>query len=421
MSDFNFDKIAAKLPAPNRKRVALRVTPPAERSIRADHPWVYGTSIEEESHAGAPGDLGVVFDRKDRFLAVGLYDPTSPIKLRVLHQGSAVKIDAAWFAERIAVSVAKRQILASSSQYQPTNGYRLINGESDGFPGLVADRYADTVVVKIYTPAWIAHLREIVAGLRKAQPHKRLVLRLNRAMRKEPEFLHGLDDGQILHGPALKGPVVFSENGLKFEADPVAGQKTGFFLDQRENRARVEEFAQGKTVLNVFSYTGGFSVYAARGGATHVTSIDISAPAMEAAERNFTENMTYSNVANCEHEPLVGDAFELMDDMARMKRKFDVVILDPPMFAQSSAQVGQALLAYQRLTRMGLDVLAFGGILVQASCSNRVSAETFFAAVEEAANGYKRTLRDVKCTGHALDHPIAFEGGAYLKCIFGRT
>lgn len=421
MSDTNFDKIASGLPKPTSKRIALRVTPPAERSIRADHPWVYDTSIESESHAGVPGDLAVVFDRKDRFLAVGLYDPTSPIKLRVLHQGSSVKIDAAWFAQRIAASVEKRLILANSPKQQLTNGYRLINGESDGFPGLVADRYADTVVLKIYTPAWIPHLREIVGGLRKAQVHKRLVLRLNRAMRKEPQFLHGLDDGQILHGPSLSGPVHFSENGLKFEADPVEGQKTGFFLDQRENRARVEEITNGKTVLNVFSYTGGFSVYAARGGATHVTSIDVSAPAMEAAERNFTENMTFRSVANCEHEPLIGDAFELMDDMARMKRKFDVVILDPPMFAQSSSQVGQALLAYQRLTRMGLDVLAFGGTLVQASCSNRVSAETFFAAVEEAANGYKRTLRDVKCTGHAIDHPIAFEGGAYLKCIFGRA
>lgn len=421
MSDTNFDKIASVLPKPNPKRIALRVVPPAERSIRADHPWVYDTSIESESHAGAPGDLAVVFDRKDRFLAVGLYDPTSPIRLRVLHQGSPVKIDAAWFAQRIAVSVEKRQILAHSPKQNLTNGYRLVNGESDGFPGLVADRYADTVVVKIYTPAWIPHLREIVGGLRKAQPHKRLVLRLNRAMRKEPEHLHGLDDGQILHGPSLKGPVHFFENGIKFEAEPVDGQKTGFFLDQRENRARVEEIARGKTVLNVFSYTGGFSVYAARGGATHVTSIDVSALAMEAAERNFTENMTFPTVANCEHEPLVGDAFELMDDMARMKRKFDVVILDPPMFAQSAAQVEQAVLAYQRLTRMGLDVLAFGGTLVQASCSNRVPAETFFAAVEEAARGYKRILRDVKCTGHAIDHPIAFEGGAYLKCIFGRT
>jgi len=420
VADANFDNIAKTLPQPSPKRVAIRVVPPAERSIRAGHPWVYGTSFEEENHVGAPGDLGVVFDRKGRFLAIGLYDPTSPIKLRVLHQGSSVKIDGDWFVQAFLAAAAKRASLIEPSQH-PTNGYRLVNGESDNFPGMVVDRYADTLVIKLYTPAWIPHLRQIVSGLRKVQAHKRLVLRLNRSMRKEPEHLFGLEDGQILHGPALNGPVVFLENGLKFEAEPITGQKTGFFLDQRENRARVEQLTRGKTVLNVFSYTGGFSVYAARGGAVHVTSLDLSAPAMEAAERNFTENMTYPGVANCEHEAVVGDAFEIMDEMARMKRKFDVVILDPPMFAQSASQVQQALLAYQRLTRMGLDVLAFGGTLVQASCSNRVPAETFFAAVEEAANGYKRTLRDVKCTGHAVDHPIAFEGGAYLKCIFGRT
>ena len=420
MADTVFDNIAKNLPVPGAKRIALRVLPQAERSIRAGHPWVYGTSIEDESHAGAPGDLGVVFDRKGRFLAIGVYDPTSPIKLRVLHQGDPVKLDGNWFNQSLAASIAKRQVLLDPEKPQ-TNGYRLVNGESDGFPGMVVDRYADTLVVKLYTPAWIPHLRQIVYGLRKAQNHNRLVLRLNRSMRKDPQFLFGLEDGQILHGPALNGPVVFVENGLKFEAEPVTGQKTGFFLDQRENRARVEQITRGKTVLNVFSYTGGFSVYAARGGAVHVTSLDLSAPAMEAAERNFTENMTYPGVADCEHETVVGDAFEIMDEMARMKRKFDVVILDPPMFAQSASQVQQALLAYQRLTRMGLDVLAFGGTLVQASCSNRVPAETFFAAVEEAARSYKRTLRDVKCTSHAVDHPIAFEGGAYLKCIFGRT
>ena len=420
MSETNFDKIAATLPVPNPKRVALRVLPQAERSIRAGHPWVYGTSIEDESHAGVPGDLGVVFDRKDRFMAVGIYDPTSPIKLRVLHQGEPVKIDAAWFAEHLAAAVAKRKILAD--QLQPlTNGYRLVNGESDGFPGLVADRYADTVVLKLYTPAWIPHLRQIVAGLRKAQPHKRLVLRLNRSMRKDPAFLHGLEDGQILHGPSLDAPVVFSENGLRFEAEPAVGQKTGFFLDQRENRSRVEHLTNGRTVLNVFSYTGAFSVYAARGGAVSVMSLDLSAPAMEAAERNWALNFSNPNVAACEHEAVVGDAFEVLDDMARGGRKFDVVILDPPMFAQSASQVQSALLSYQRLTRMGLDVLAFGGTLVQASCSNRVPAETFVEAVEIAARDYKRTLRDIRITGHGIDHPIAFEGGAYLKCIFGRT
>jgi 23S rRNA (cytosine1962-C5)-methyltransferase len=398
------------------RRQPVRVGPPAERAIRDGHPWVYDTSLAAPLKAPECGDFGVVFDRKERFLAIGLIDPTSPIRLRVLHQGSPCKIDDDWFRSKIGEASLQREPLRQ--ERLPTDGFRLINGESDGLPGLVVDRYAHTLVAKLYTAAWIPHLGAVAAALAACQPHERLVLRLNRSMRKFPETLHGLEDGQILYGPPLESPVVFSENGLRFEAEPVTGQKTGFFLDQRDNRARVGSRSAGRDVLNVFSYTGGFSVYAAAGGARSVTSVDLSRPAIEATDRNFALNRNLPAVARCQHRGLAVDAFEALETMAREGRRFGVVVLDPPMFAQSAAQVEPALRAYARLTHLGLSVLERGGTLVQASCSNRVPAESFFACVEDAARRAGRPLSHVETTGHALDHPVRFSDGQYLKCLF---
>jgi len=393
------------------------VVPPAERHLRDGHPWLYDTSITEQDGVGAPGDFAVVFDRKNRFLSIGLYDPASPIRVRMLLAGKPAPIDGAWFRARLEEASALREPLRATGRAL-TDGHRLVNGESDGFPGLVVDRYADTLVAKLYTPAWIPHLPALLPALLEIQPAERLVLRLNRSMRREPSLLHGLTDGQILFGPPLEGPVVFSENGLRFEADPLRGQKTGFFLDQRDNRARVEELARGREVLNVFSYTGGFSLYAARGGARSVTSVDLSAPAIAGVERNFALNMDVPRVRSCPHHPVVGDAFDALSDFARSQRRFGLVVLDPPMFAQSKSQVEAALEAYRRLCRMGLAVLEPGGTLVQASCSARVPAEAFFAALEETADETGRPLRDIQCTAHAVDHPARFLESSYLKCLF---
>jgi 23S rRNA (cytosine1962-C5)-methyltransferase len=211
---------------------------------------------------------------------------------------------------------------------------------------------------------------------------------------------------------------VFLENGLCFEADPIRGQRTGFYLDQRDNRARVEKLADGKTVLNVFAYTGGFAVYAARGGASHILSVDASAPALQVATRNLARNRRMPAVAAASHDILVGDAFKVLPRLAEDGRRFDMVIVDPPAFAQKAEQEAQALSAYARLTRLSLGVLQSGGILVQASCSSRVSAETFFETVHHAAVRAGRPLRELERTAHALDHPIGFKEGAYLKCLF---
>lgn len=401
--------------APNQRRIALRVSPRAERAIRRGHPWLFAQAIERQSHQGAPGDLAVVFDRKGRFLAVGLFDPTAPIRVRLLHVGEPVTIDAAWFQAQIGTAVAQRQPLTADPL---TTGYRLVHGENDGLPGLVIDRYGETCVLKLDTPAWAPHLQTVLDGLATAVAPQRVVLRLSRSVQALEDGLYGLKDGVVLSGDPLPGPVMFMENGLLFEADVRLGQKTGFFLDQRDNRARVEKLAAGQRVLNVFAYTGGFSLYAARGGAQEVVSLDISQPALAAAARNFKLNRHHAAVAAASHELLLGDAFQVLAQLHASRRFFDVVVIDPPSFARKKEDVPQALAAYQRLARLGLGVLRRGGTLVLASCTSRVTAASFFTAVHQAAAGEQRPLQEVARTFHALDHPIRFPEGAYLKCLF---
>jgi 23S rRNA (cytosine1962-C5)-methyltransferase len=402
--DFN------KLPSPSTKRIALRISAPAERALRQGHPWVFDQSITEQSHKGAPGDLAVIFDDKRHFLAIGLYDPTSPIRVRILQSRDPVTINGDWFQNKLASAARLRAPLDETN----TTGYRLVHGENDGLPGLIIDRYADTLVLKLYTPAWIPHLKDFCEALAQVSPSTHLILRLNRSLQKQTEFLYGLSDGMTITSHTPPSLILFKENGLIFEADPIHGQKTGFFLDQRDNRARVEKLSKDKTVLNIFAYTGGFSVYAARGGAKQVVSVDISTPAIEAAIRN----MAYNKLPASIHETIAEDAFEVLARMESQKRLFDLAIIDPPMFAQSEKQISGALSAYRKLTRLGLSVLRQGGTLVQASCSSRVDADSFFESIHQSAREAGRKLTEIERTGHALDHPISFKEGAYLKCLF---
>ena len=410
----DFNRILLQLPHAATKRIALRITAPAERALRQGHPWVFDQSITEQSHAGVPGDLAVIFDEQRRFLAIGLYDPTSAIRVRILQSRDPATINTNWFQNKLTLAAHIRTGLEAKD----TNGYRLIHGENDGLPGLVIDRYDDTLVLKLYTPAWIPHLKELCDALILICPATHLTLRLNRTLQQQTEYLHGLSDGMTISLLTHPNLILFKENGLIFESDTVNGQKTGFFLDQRDNRMRVEKLSKAKSVLNAFSYTGGFSVYAARGGAREVVSVDVSAPAIAAAIRNMGHNQHVVTVAAAVHETVTEDAFAVLARMALQKRLFDVVIIDPPMFAQSEKQIEGALSAYRKLTRLGLSVLCEGGTLVQASCSSRVESDSFFESIHRSAQEAGRRLTEIERTSHALDHPVRFKEGAYLKCLF---
>ncbi|MEY4339606.1 MAG: hypothetical protein RLZ14_1456 [Actinomycetota bacterium] len=406
----------APLPRPGQKRLAVRVTPDALRRVRAGHPWVYDHSVVSVSHDGAPGDLAVVFDDDRRFAAIGLWDPTSPIRLKVLHHGKPVTVDAAFWRARITEALARRQPLVARGD---TTGYRLVNGENDLLPGLVIDRYDRTLVMKLYSGAWVPHLADLLPALDELLHPDAVLLRLARSI--TPEQLHGLEEGDTLLGVAPAGPVLFTEHGLWFEADVVHGQKTGHFLDQRDNRAYLRTLVEGATVLDVFASTGGFTVHAAAGGAESVTAIDLSAPTLAAAERNLALNRHLPEVAACTVRTVVADAFREMEVMQRRRTRFDVVVIDPPSFAMRKTDVDRALGAYAKLTELAVGLVKHGGLLVQCSCSSRVTAEAFHATVARAAARARRPLEELRRTGHAIDHPVGFPEGAYLKAVFARV
>lgn len=387
-------------------RLRLRVSPVAESNLRAGHPWLFADSIREQNRAGEAGELAVIFDRQDKFLAVGLYDPDSPIRVRVLHRGKPVTIDANWWSAQLTKAIERRRRLFD----ERTDGYRLINGESDGWPGLVLDRYASTLVLKIYSAIWLPRLEEILGLIQAQLSPERIVLRASRNLQPT------LDDGKVVRGSTINASVMFQESGIRFEADVLRGQKTGFFLDQRENRRRMETLSRGRTVLNAFSFSGGFSLYAARGGASSVTDLDISAHALASAKQNFALNQTDPMIARCRHESIQADTFEWLKSNA--DRKFDLIILDPPSFAKREVERGGAIRAYERLANLGLTHLNPGGILLACSCSAHVTAEEFFGAIRHAASKSGRKFHELETTRHAPDHHATFKEAEYLKGIY---
>ena len=408
-------KLTPQACSTSSSRLRLCITAAAETIVRGGHPWVFAESVRDQNRQGAAGELAVIYDRKDKFLAVGLFDPDSPIRLRVLHAGRPQKIDAAWWAARLDSAVQRRHGLFD----EQTTGYRLINGESDGWPGLVLDRYGATLVLKLYTSAWMPRLEEVTGLIQTRLKPERMVLRLSRNMERRCPTRR---DGTSLYlkraGSETGAPLVFLESGLRFEADVVRGQKTGFFLDQRENRRMVESLAGGRTVLNAFSFSGGFSVYAARGGAKSATDLDISAHALAAAERNFTLNKRAPEIARCRHELLQADAFDWVARNAG--RKFDLIVLDPPSLAKRETERAGAIRAYAGLAEHGIKHLLPGGILVACSCSAHVAAEEFFGAVRQSGTKSGRKFAELQTTRHAPDHPATFKEAEYLKAIYLR-
>ena len=388
----------------------LRITSTAEWKVRSGHPWIFAESIKSQSRSGVMGELAVVYDKWDNFLAIGLFDPYSPLRVRVLHAGKPQTVDDVWWRERFTNALRLREGMFDGT----TTGYRCIHGESDGWPAFVLDRYGDTAVLKLYSAVWFGRVEPIARLIQEYLRVQRLVLRLSRNIQKAATG-ELLADGAVIFGPPVEGPVLFRENDLIFEADVLKGQKTGFFLDQRENRMKVGELAKGRSVLNTFSFSGGFSVYAARGGATSVTDVDISAHALEAAKRNFVHNA--ATTSKCRHELIKADVF---DWLAQARTQFGVVVLDPPSLAKRESERKSAMDAYARLASMGIDRVERGGLLVAASCSAHVAAAEFFGLVRSAARRSGRRFSELAVTGHPADHPAKFPEAAYLKCIYLR-
>tara|TARA_R110002072_G_scaffold118631_1_gene250812 strand:- start:237788 stop:239008 length:1221 start_codon:yes stop_codon:yes gene_type:complete len=396
------------LPVIEPQTLAVKLTAVGERSVRNGHPWIFNESIEKVNKEGVSGDIAIIFSHsKNKAIGVGLYDPDSPIRIKMLHHGSGAKIDSDFFSEKINRAYALRHEVLETE----TNSYRLIFGENDGFPGLIADVYAEVLVVKIYTAIWFPFLELILEGLINVSGCENVVLRLGRKLQSKET--HDLQDGDVLYGTLAQEEVIFVEHGVNFSANVIKGHKTGYFLDHRHNRKQVGELSEGKKVLDVFSYAGGFSVHALANGAREVTSLDISKQALELALANGKLN-SYSGL----HRTIAGDAFEQMLKLINEQERFDVVVIDPPSFAKSKKEIDLAKKKYAQLAQLGEKLTAKGGMLVLASCSSRVSADDFFKINETVLKNQPRRFSVWQKTFHDLDHPIGFPEGAYLKCAY---
>jgi len=396
----------------NPGHIKIKVSKQLQNKIRKGFPWVYYYQLSNRKISGKAGDLGVIYDSSNRFLAIGLFDPFSDIRLRILQTRVPREIDQDFFQERLQQAFKLRSFL----DLKETNAYRMVNGENDGFPGMAVDRYNDTLVVKVYTSAWFPYLKMLVNLLEEMTGSRRVLLQLSRHVQRVSEG--GYQDNQMLLGPDLEKPVRFRENGLSFEADLLQGQKTGFFLDQRDNRQKVREGAEGRSVLNVFSYTGAFSVYALAGGARSVLEIDTNAQALAAALKNWELNFGSDGNQKDRLRQIKGDAFEQLASLNRQGEQFDLVILDPPAFASRKQNKQNALQAYLRLAKAGAQCTREGGLLLAASCSSQVRADEFYRSVDLGIRATGRSYQKLLKTGHPQDHPVTFKEGAYLKAIY---
>lgn len=391
------------------KRLAVKLTTKGENYVQDGHPWVFSDSIVKINDNAKTGDLAIIFGKRaNKMIGIGLYDANSPIRIKIIYSDTAsVTIDDAFFHKKIQQAYEKRLPLLKTK----TNSYRLLFGENDGFPSLIADVYASVLVVKLYSEIWLPYLHTILESLIKVSGCKTLVIRLSRSLQNSKS--HQLQDGDVVYGKLKNEVVQFVEHGIQFSANVIKGHKTGYFLDHRANRRQVGLLSKNKTVLDVFSYAGGFSVHALANGATEVTSLDISEQALEIAVQNGKLN-AYSG----KHKTVAGDAFQILEELIAKKQKFDVVVIDPPSFAKQQKEVSLAKKKYAQLTQLGAQLTAKGGVLVLASCSSRVTATMFYDINTLILQAHKRPFTILQKTDHDIDHPIGFPEGAYLKCAY---
>lgn len=378
--------------------------PKKEESLERFHPWVFSGAIQRIEGKPAEGDLVEVYGADRRFLAIGHYQIGS-IAVRVLSFTPRV-IDEAFWMDRLGVAYALRQSLGLVGR-EDTNTYRLVHGEGDNLPGLVIDIYAHTAVMQAHSVGMHQARHQVTEALRELMGD-----RLRNIYYKSEAtlpFKANLDseDGYLLGGDTDELPI---ENGLRFYVDWVRGQKTGFFVDQRENRSLLERYAKDRSVLNMFCYTGGFSFYAMRGGAKRVHSVDSSAKAILLTKKNVEINFP----GDPRHEAYVEDAFKYLE---RMGHDYDLIILDPPAFAKHKNVLRNALQGYRKLNAIAFEKIKPGGILFTFSCSQVVSKEDFRLAIFTAAAQSRRSVRILHQLTQPADHPINIyhPEGEYLK------
>jgi 23S rRNA (cytosine1962-C5)-methyltransferase len=363
-----------------------------EQSIKRYHPWIFSGAIKKIYGNPVEGDLVDVFDNKDGFLAIGHYQPGS-IAVRII-SFEQVEPDLEFFRERIRKAIEYRKAAGIISKPE-INVYRLIHGEGDGLPGLIVDYYNRVAVIQLHSVGFYRIRKEIVSILVDLMKDQlAAVYDKSNATLPHMAGINAVDG--FLYGSS--GPVIVTENGYKFKIDWTTGQKTGFFIDQRENRKLLADYTENKSVLNMFGYTGGFSVYAMH-NAAQVHTVDSSSPAIEMARENIALN--YGD--DKRHEAFQTDAFEYLNDI---KDKYDVIILDPPAFAKHHNVLSNALQGYKRLNIKAIEQVKPGGVIFTFSCSQVVTKENFRKSVFAAAANTGRSVRIIHQLNQPPDHPV---------------
>ncbi|HUX97145.1 MAG TPA: class I SAM-dependent rRNA methyltransferase [Bacteroidales bacterium] len=374
------------------ERIKIVLRSGKEQSVKRFHPWVFSGAIKKMYGTPAEGDLVDVFDNKDNFLAVGHYQPSS-IAVRILSFEN-INIDIDFFREKIRNAISYRKSIGIIGN-SDLNVYRLIHGEGDGLPGLIIDYYNGVAVMQMHSVGFY-RIREVITSVLVELLKDQIVSVYDKSEGTIPHMSCVKASNEYLYGNSE--PVTVTENGYKFRIDWTTGQKTGFFIDQRDNRKLLCKFTEGRNVLNMFGYTGGFSVYAMNNAAT-VHTVDSSYSAIELANENIRLN--YGD--DKRHESFKVDAFEYMNDI---KDRYDLIILDPPAFAKHNNVLANALQGYKRLNMKAIEQVKPGGIIFTFSCSQVVTKENFRKSVFAAAANTGRTVRILYQMSQPPDHPV---------------
>ncbi|MDO6712249.1 class I SAM-dependent methyltransferase [Aliiglaciecola sp. 2_MG-2023] len=386
--------------------------PGREKSLLRRHPWIFNSAIKEHKGVVRNGDTVDIFSGEGEFLAKGAWSTESQIQLRVWTFDRQEVVDNGFFLRKLDQAIALRESIVLK---HGLTGYRIVAAESDGLPGITIDKYANVIVCQLLSAGAEKHRKKIVWALNKRFPDCSILERSDVAVRAKeglPELV------QTLHGD-VPDEVIIEENGVKIIVDLIQGHKTGFYLDQRDNRAIAGSYADNKSVLNCFSYTGTFACYALKGGANSVVNMDVSENALATAKRNLEINKLDISKASFVKK----DVFEALREYRDNGTTFDMIVLDPPKFVDSKASLNRACRGYKDINMLAMKILNPGGILLTFSCSGLLSSDLFQKVVADAALDANKTIHFLERLGQAPDHPVAsnYPEGFYLKGLVCRV
>lgn len=393
--------------------IRIKLKPGREKSLERRHPWVFSNAIHNIKGKPAAGETVDVVAHDGHWLGRGAWSPESQIQVRIWTFDREEEIDRAFFARRLQRAQIGRNDLIRE---QGLTGYRLVAAESDGLPGITIDKYANVLVCQLLSTGADLWRDTLVELLAEQYPDCAIYERSDVDSRKKEGLLPVTG---LLHGTLPEMPVIIEENGIKIAVDVIKGHKTGFYLDQRDNRAIAARFVKDKSVLNCFCYTGTFGLYAAKAGAASIENVDVSSLALATARLNMQVNgLSDDNVHYNE-----ADVFKLLRQYRDEGKTFDVIVLDPPKFADNKAQLNGACRGYKDINMIALQLLNPGGVLLTFSCSGLMPADLFQKIVADAALDAKREIQFIERLSQASDHPIgsAFPEGFYLKGLVARA